>query len=148
MKLTTRSRYGTRMVLDIAQNGGNGPVRIADIAKRQDISVKYLEKLIRELRDAGYIISRRGPKGGHVLNRKPADISVGEIVQVLEGEPRLVDCVDGKTCERSSECLTRCIWQDASEAMFAKLNSITFEDLVRDRYLCPTNGRGILKKSP
>ncbi len=141
MKLTTRSRYGTRLVLDIAQNGEHGPVRMADIARRQNISVKYLEKLVRELRDAGYIISRRGPKGGHILKRKPADISVGEIVQVLEGEPSLVDCVDGKACERSSECLTRCIWQDASEAMFAKLNSITFEDLVCSRYPCQANAQ-------
>lgn len=146
MKLTTRSRYGTRMVLDIAQHGNGGPVRIGDIAERQNISVKYLEKLIRELRDAGYIKSRRGPKGGHTLTRSPEDISVGEVVQVLEGQPSLVECAGDEPCERSSECLTRCIWQDASEAMYAKLNSITFADLVHDRYLCPTDGRGILKK--
>lgn len=147
MKLTTRSRYGTRMVLDIAQNGGSGPVRIGDIAKRQNISVKYLEKLIRELRDAGYIRSRRGPKGGHMLTRSAEEIAVGEVVQVLEGEPGLVDCVAGHPCERSGECLTRCLWQEASEAMYAKLNSITFADLVNDRYLCPADGRGLLKRA-
>lgn len=147
MKLTTRSRYGTRMVLDLAQNGTDGLVRIGDIAKRQEISVKYLEKLVRELRDAGYIRSRRGPKGGHMLTRSPEDISVGEIVQVLEGEPGLVGCVSGEPCDRASECLTRCLWQEASEAMYAKLNSITFADLVNDRYLCPEDGRGMLKRS-
>ena len=147
MRLTTRSRYGTRMVLDIALHGSEAPVRIGDIAKRQDISVKYLEKLIRELRDAGYIRSRRGPKGGHMLTRSPEEISVGEIVQVLEGEPGLVGCVSGEPCERSSECLTRCLWQDASEAMYAKLNSITFADLVHDRYLCPADRRGLLKRA-
>lgn len=136
------------MMLDIALHCGDGPVRIGDIAKRQNISVKYLEKLIRELRDAGYIRSRRGPKGGHVLTRSPEEIAVGEVVQVLEGTSSLVECAGDKPCERAYECLTRCLWQDASEAMYAKLNSITFADLVHDRYLCPADGRGVLRKMP
>lgn len=137
MKLTTRSRYGTRMVLDIAQHAGDGPVRIGDIAKRQKVSVKYLEKLIRELRDAGLINSRRGPKGGHMLGKPAEDISVGEVVRVLEGHRHLVFCVRGKDqCERSAECLTRQLWRIASEAMFEKLDSISFADLVHDQAKC------------
>jgi Rrf2 family protein len=141
MKLTTRSRYGTRMVLDIAQHDGEGPVRIGDIAKRQKVSVKYLEKLIRELRDAGLINSRRGPKGGHMLGKPAEDISVGEVVRVLEGHRHLVYCVRGKDkCERSEDCLTRQLWRIASEAMFDKLDSISFADLVNDQTKCLGNG--------
>jgi Rrf2 family protein len=139
MKLTTRSRYGTRMVLDIAQHADEGPVRIGDIAKRQKVSVKYLEKLIRELRDAGLVTSRRGPKGGHVLGRAAEDISVGEVVRVLEGNRHLVYCV-------SDHCLTRKLWHIASEAMFEKLDSISFADLVNDQANCLA-GRGIGQNS-
>jgi Rrf2 family protein len=147
MKLTTRSRYGTRMVLDIAQHADEGPVRIGDIAKRQKVSVKYLEKLIRELRDAGLVTSRRGPKGGHVLGRAAEDISVGEVVRVLEGNRHLVYCVRGKEkCERSDHCLTRKLWHIASEAMFEKLDSISFADLVNDQANCLA-GRGIGQNS-
>lgn len=147
MKLTTRSRYGTRMVLDIAQHADEGPVRIGDIAKRQKVSIKYLEKLIRELRDAGVVTSRRGPKGGHVLGRPARDISVGEVVRVLEGNRHLVYCVRGKDkCERSGDCLTRRLWFIASEAMFDKLDSISFEDLVNDQANCLA-GKGIEKVS-
>lgn len=138
MRLTTRSRYGTRMVLDIALHGKDQPVRIGDIADRQGVSVKYLEKLIRELKRAGYIKSKRGPRGGHMLTRPPEDISVGEIVSVLEGETLLVDCdKDATGCPRQAVCLTRSIWKEASEAMYKKLNSFTFGDLVRDTALCP-----------
>lgn len=148
MRLTTRGRYGTRMILDIAQHGQNGPVRIADIAERQAISVKYLEKIIRELREAGYVRSRRGPKGGHMLTRSAEDITVGEIVKVLEGNPRLVECLGEKTCDRATMCLTRRLWQDASDAMYDKLGAVTFADLLNDRHLCPDNGEGIVKPIP
>ena len=131
MKLTTRSRYGTRMLLDIAQNGQGSPVRISDIADRQDISVKYLEKLIRELRMAGFIHSRRGPKGGHMLSRPPEDIHMGDVVRVLEGAESLVRCgADDKTCDRADKCFTRALWTDATNAVFDRLNSYTLADLL------------------
>ena len=85
MKLSTRSRYGTRMMLDLAQRYDDGPVQIGDIAKRQDISVKYLEQLIIPLKKAKYVTSVRGPKGGHMLAKSPEKITVGEIVELLEG---------------------------------------------------------------
>ena len=84
MKLSTRSRYGTRMLLDMAQHYNQGPVQVGDIAKRQGISVKYLEQIIIPLKRAGYVKSARGPKGGHALARRPEEITVGEIVALLE----------------------------------------------------------------
>ena len=108
MKLSTRSRYGTRMMLDLAQHYGESPVQIGEIARRQDISVKYLEQLIIPLKKAKYIKSIRGPKGGHVLAKPPEEITVGEIVELLEGGINLSDCIENpETCARSNICLTR-----------------------------------------
>ena len=115
MKLTTRSRYGTRMILDMALHGQNGPVRIKDIAARQGVSVKYLEKLVRDLKEAGFVRSRRGPRGGHELAKHLS----------------LVECGDeAGPCPRQAECLTRGVWMEAARAMHEKLDSITLADLV------------------
>lgn len=137
MRLTTRSRYGTRMALDIALHGQDGPVRIGDISKRQGVSVKYLEKLVRELKKGGFIVSKRGPKGGHKLAKPAEEILLGEIVRLLEGEP-LVECIkNSKPCPRLPECNTRDIWLLASNAMYDKLNEYTLADLVREAEFCP-----------
>ncbi|GAB7023081.1 RrF2 family transcriptional regulator [Salidesulfovibrio brasiliensis] len=123
--------------MDIAQNGQNAPVRISDIAERQGVSVKYLEKLIRELKLAGFIRSKRGPRGGHMLAKEPGEITVGEIVRVLEGDVSLVECTgDESVCDRTDTCLTRSLWQQAAEAMYEKLNSITLADLMADVKEC------------
>ena len=131
MKLTTRSRYGTRMILDMAMHGQNGPVRIKDIAARQGVSVKYLEKLVRDLKEAGFVRSRRGPRGGHELDKPLDAISVGDIVRALEGDLSLVECGDeAGPCPRQADCLTRGVWMEAARAMHEKLDSITLADLV------------------
>lgn len=131
MQLSTRSRYGTRMMLDMAQHYNEGPIPIGDIARRQDISVKYLEQLIIPLKKANYIKSVRGPKGGHMLAKSPEEITVGEIVNLLEGGINLTDCIEKPDiCNRSSHCLTRGIWQEATKAMYDKLNSITLSEMI------------------
>jgi Rrf2 family transcriptional regulator, iron-sulfur cluster assembly transcription factor len=131
MKLSTRSRYGTRLMLDMAQHFNEGPIQLGDIAKRQDVSVKYLEQIIIPLKKAHYIESVRGPKGGHILTKAPAEITVAEIVAVLEDGVNLVECVDQPSvCERAPACPTRLLWQEASEAMFDKLKAVTLADLV------------------
>ena len=131
MRLTTRSRYGTRMVMDIAKNEHKGPVRIQDTARRQEVSVKYLEVLIRELRMAGYIKSLRGPRGGHLLNVAPEGITLLNIVEVLEGDVHLVDCEKKPyLCGQYPVCVTRCIWRDLGQTIRNKLTSITIKDLL------------------
>lgn len=131
MKLSTRSRYGTRMLLDIALNGGEGPVRISDISKRQGVSVKYLEKLIRPLKKADYIKSKRGPKGGHMLAKPPQEISVGEVVRLLEGELALTECAaNGSVCNGSADCIMRQVWVKVTGAMYKQLDALRFSDLV------------------
>ena len=132
MKLSTRSRYGTRMLLDLAIHGDQGPVQVATVAKRQAISVKYLEKLARTLKEGGLIRSLRGAKGGHVLARPASEITMGEIVRVLEGGLELVSCATGSTaCPRLSECPTSRLWREASKTLLEKLDSITLAALIQ-----------------
>ena len=132
MKLSTRSRYGTRLVLDMAKRYDQGPIRLSDIARRQNISIKYLEHLIRPLKKAAYVQSVRGPKGGHFLVTPPDKISIGDIVSVLEGGIELTACTaDPQTCERSDDCATRIVWHEATRAMVQRLSQITVSDLMK-----------------
>ncbi|MBM4284380.1 MAG: Rrf2 family transcriptional regulator [Deltaproteobacteria bacterium] len=131
MRLSTRSRYGARLMLDMAQHYNQGPIQLGDIAKRQDVSVKYLEQIIIPLKKAKYVDSVRGPRGGHSLARPPAEISLGEIVALLEEGTSLVECVDDAgVCRRAEMCPTRVVWKEVSEAIFERLRSITLADLV------------------
>lgn len=140
MRLTTRSRYGTRMAVDIAQHCDDGLVRIQDIAERQGVSVKYLEKLIRKLKEAGFIKSKRGPRGGHALARPASEIPMGEMVRVLEGDDSLVECRSGNNeCSRLDICLTRRLWSEAAEAMYDRLNSFTLADMLADAEECASS---------
>jgi Rrf2 family transcriptional regulator, iron-sulfur cluster assembly transcription factor len=131
MKLSAKSRYGTRLMLDMAQHYEDGPIHLASVAKRQGISVKFLEQIIIPLKKAQYIRSVRGPKGGHTLAKPPTEITVGEIVAILEDGASLAACSDNPMiCERSDACATRYVWQEAARAMFEKLQSITLADLL------------------
>ena len=105
MKLSTRSRYGTRLLLDMAQHYNQGPIQIGDIARRQEISVKYLEQIIIPLKRAHFIETVRGPKGGHVLARPPAEFTLAEIVALLEESVSLVECTErAEICRRADTC--------------------------------------------
>ena len=132
MRLSTRSRYGTRMMVDLAQHYDQGPVNIRDIAKRQNISAKYLQQLIIPLKKAGYIASVRGPKGGHLLSRPPETITAGDIVRVLEHDISFVQCIENpQVCDRVEICPTRNLWKMAIQALFDKLNEVTLAELVQ-----------------
>lgn len=131
MKLSTRSRYGTRMLLDMAQHYNQGPIQLGDIAKRQEISLKYLEQIIIPLKKAHFIVTVRGPKGGHILARPPAEITLAEIVSLLEESVSLVECTENaEICQRAETCPTRLIWKEVAQAMIGLLKSITLADLV------------------
>ena len=119
-------------MIDMAQRYNEGPVQIGDIARRVDVSVKYLEQLIIPLKKAGYITSVRGPKGGHMLSKPPDAISIGEVVKVLEGGISLSDCVENpKVCDKSEACLTRSLWEEATKAMHDRLDATTLAEMVR-----------------
>jgi Rrf2 family protein len=119
------------MLLDMAQHFDQGPVQLGDIARRQGISLKYLEQIIIPLKKAKYVKSVRGPKGGHMLAKPPDQITVAEIVALLEEGAILVECAErAEICARSQTCPTRLIWQEAAQAIIDKLKTVTLADLV------------------
>ena len=131
MKLSTKSRYGTRMILDLAQHYGQGAIQLGEIANRQKISLKYLEQIVRPLKKAGFVKSYRGAKGGHILNKPPDEVTVGEVVALLEGGKTIVNCdTNPEDCDRVDSCVTRYIWMEAATAMYERLAAITFADLL------------------
>jgi len=131
MKLSTRSRYGARILVDLARHNGQGPVQIGEISKRQDISVKYLEQLIRPLKQASMVTSVRGPKGGHMLAKNPADITLGQIVRLFEGQAELVECISNpEQCNMADDCQVRLAWKEATRVLYEKLDSTTIADLI------------------
>jgi Rrf2 family protein len=131
MKLSTRGRYGVRLMLDLALHDGQGPVLLKDIARRQGISEKYLWNLINPLKTVGLGHSIRGAHGGYKLAKKPSEISLKDIMQVLEGTLCLVDCVETPSaCERSYSCITRDVWREASQNFMKTLESMTLEKMI------------------
>ncbi len=135
MKLSTRSRYGARILVDLARHKDQGPVQMSEISKRQDISVKYLEQLIRPLKQANLVTSVRGPKGGHLLAKNPEDISLGQVVRLFEGQADLVECVSfPEKCPMSDDCQLRLAWRDATEVLYEKLDATTISVLMKGDY--------------
>jgi Rrf2 family protein len=134
MKLSTKCRYGTRAMLDIALNCNEGPVHLKDLAERQKLSVKYLEQIVPGLKIAGLIHSHRGASGGYTLAKATNKIKLLDIIEALEGCLITVDCTaDPELCARSSECAVHDVWSEAQEAMCAVLDSITLADLAEQQ---------------
>ena len=131
MKLSTKGRYATRAILDLAINQEEGPILLKDIAQRQQISLSYLEHLVTPLIAGGLIRSTRGAKGGVSLAKPPEEIKLSEIIQLLEGSLAPVECVNNpKLCPRSELCVARDIWTELKNAMTGVLESTTLQDLV------------------
>ncbi|WP_406676515.1 RrF2 family transcriptional regulator [Moorella sp. ACPs] len=133
MKLSTRGEYGLRAMFDLAQHYGEGPIPIKSVAERQDISEHYLEQLIAVLRKAGLVKSVRGAQGGYILSRDPEEITVGDIIRVLEGPIAPVECLnasEGEGCERAETCVTRGIWEKVRDSISSVLDSFTLADMV------------------
>ncbi len=138
MRLTTKTRYGLRLILDLAINADDGPVPLRAMAVRQKISLKYLEKLVRTLKAAGIIKSHRGAHGGYELARELNAISIGDVVRVFEKQSAITECAENTDytctfCKETGECLARQVWREASRNMFAYLDGITLDILMSRR---------------
>ena len=133
MKISTRGRYALRLMIDIGMNDKDNPVRIKDIAQRQEISEKYLEQIVSVLNKAGYVRSSRGPQGGYRLARAPKDYTVGDILTLIEGSLAPVACLDTPVneCPREAVCPTLILWKKIDEAVHGVVDSITLEDLLK-----------------
>ncbi len=131
MKISTKGRYALRLMLDLAAEGEGRPVVLRDVAKRQDISEKYLEQLVSPLIRAGLLKSVRGAAGGYLLTKDPAEYTVGEILRAQEGPLSVVECVDAG-CPRQGRCATLPLWRRLSQAVDAVVDATTLQDLLDD----------------
>jgi len=131
VKLSSRSRYGLRAVLDLALHYRKGPLQIRAIAAREEISNKYLEQLMTILKTSGLVRSLRGPKGGYILSKPPDQIKLKEVITALEGPLFPVECLQHpQFCPHCAECITRQVWADVQEAMLGVLEATNMQDLV------------------
>ncbi|MBI4286137.1 MAG: Rrf2 family transcriptional regulator [Chloroflexi bacterium] len=131
MKLSSRGRYGTRALFDLALHRDKEPVMLKDIARREQIPLTYLEHLITPLITGGIIRSTRGPKGGISLARPPEEIRLSEVIRLLEGSLAPVECVtDPSLCERYETCVVKDVWDEMNKAVSGVLESTTLQDLV------------------
>jgi len=131
MKISTRGRYGVRALLDLAMRWGQGPVQLKNIARNQEVSLQYLEHLMRPLIAAGLVRSMRGAHGGVWLAKPPEETKVSEVIEALVGSIAPVECVDDPAvCNRSDRCATRDVWCELKRVMDEVLESMTLHDLV------------------
>lgn len=135
MKLSTKGQYGVKAMFDLALHYGSEPISLKGIAERQNISEYYLEQLMGALRRDNLVKSVRGAQGGYVLSRDPSEITVGEILNILEGPLEISECLsedEGAECSKVHYCATRLIWIKIRKAVNDVVNSITLADMVND----------------
>ncbi|MEW6032188.1 MAG: Rrf2 family transcriptional regulator [Bacillota bacterium] len=147
MKLSTKGRYGLLACYDLACHAEDAPVPLKAVAERQGISESYLEQLMGSLRRAGLVRSSRGSQGGYALARRPEDVTVGDVIRVLEGPIAPVECVseDGAAfqhCAKTDGCVTRYIWEKLRDSMTRVLDSISLADLVLEARSREERGSG------
>lgn len=131
MKISTKGRYALRLMVDLAVTGDGAPVSLRDVARRQQISDKYLEQIVTPLSRAGLVRSVRGAGGGYLLTRAPEEYTVGDILRPLEGDLAPVECAtDAEYCERCDQCVTVELWQEIHRAVSGVVDHTTLADLV------------------
>ncbi len=132
MKISTKGRYALRLMLDLAIHNTGEPVRIKDIAARQEISDKYLEQIISSLNKAGYVKSIRGPQGGYRLTKAPEQYTVGMILRLTEGSLAPVACLDDEvnSCTRQDTCATLKLWRMVNDSVSSVVDKVTLANLV------------------
>lgn len=135
MRVSTKGRYGLRTLVDIAVHQNKGVVTLNDIAKRQEISVKYLWQVINPLKTAGLLSVTRGAKGGYALARRPEDINMLEVVSTLEGPLSIVECIMNEdACDRIDTCVARSVWMEVNQTVEQALKEVTLAEVLR-RYM-------------
>ena len=129
MKISTKGRYALRLMMDLAENNTGSPISLKDVAKRQDISDKYLEQIISILNKAGYVRSVRGAQGGYMLKMEPQNYTVGMILRQTEGSLACIED-DEIVCDRQQQCVTSIVYKKINDAISGVVDNITLQDLV------------------
>lgn len=133
LKLSTKGQYGVRAMFEIAKGYPDTPTTIKAISERQEVSVAYLEQILNTLRHAGLITSIKGPGGGYLLSRNPAQVSIGEVLMALEGPVAITSCLDPQEgCHRVDHCVTHLLWRSLGEKIEGFLGTISLDDLLKE----------------
>jgi len=130
MRLTTKGRYAVTAMLDLAIHFEDGPITLADISRRQGISLSYLEQLFSRLRKQGLVVSARGPGGGYRLSREASEIAVADVITAIDEKVDATRCGGLANCQDDQPCLTHELWSDLSQRIYDFLSGITLADLV------------------
>ena len=132
MKISTKGRYALRLMVDLAEHKDNGFIALKDVAKRQNISKKYLEQIVPVLNGAGLLTTNRGNRGGYKLAKEPKEYTVGDILRITEGSIAPVSCLESEvnSCERKNFCQTLYVWEGLYKVVNEYLDSITVQDIV------------------
>lgn len=134
MMISTKGRYALRVMIDLAQNSGEGFVSLKDVAGRQEISMKYLEMIVSILNRGKMVKSQRGKAGGYRLMREPSEYTVGSIIKLAEGSLAPVSCVEeGGSCDRMGKCVTFPLWKKLDDIIDDYLENITLQDLLEGK---------------
>lgn len=133
MRLTTKGRYAVTAMLDLALHACDGPVALADVSRRQGISLSYLEQLFSKLKHGNLVSSVRGPGGGYVLNAEEIDISIAAIIDAVDESIDTTKCKEKGDCQAGEKCLTHHLWADLSRQIHDFLSDITLHDLMSKR---------------
>lgn len=143
MKLTTRGRYAVTAMLDLALNGGQGPISLAAISQRQNISLSYLEQLFAKLRKNDLVASVRGPGGGYRLSRAREQINVADIISAVNESTDSTSCQGKGDCQNGKPCLTHQLWDDLSQQIHTFLSGISLGTLTERREVKAVSERQI-----
>lgn len=135
MRFSAKSEYGVRALLDVAMNGGNKPIQVKEIAKRQGIPERFLEQVMSSLKKAGLVESVRGAQGGYMLGRPDKDITLADIIQAVEGPIALMECTseDESRCEQVDLCVIRDAWRDVQSSIVEALDSVSLAQMAAKR---------------
>ena len=150
MKLSTKGRYAVMAMVDLARQGANGPVALADIAERQDICLSYLEQLFGKLRKGAQVRSVRGPGGGYMLMRHPSEMRISDIIVAVDEPIKATRCTPGSPegCRTDkSRCLTHDLWEELGNHIFSFLSSVSLDDVIEDRLLGIGNNLNINRQT-
>lgn len=154
MKISTRSRYAVRLMLDLALNSGRGPIPLKEVAQRQQIGGSYLESIVKQLTRAGLIRSVRGAGGGYWLSGRPEEYTVGEILRQMEGNLAPIHCDSvencGQVCQQADRCVTMEVWEQVHKAVSDVVDHITLADLMiryRERAGQESGGKNTAEES-
>ena len=134
--LSQKCQYALRAVFELAKRLGEGPIKIQEVAKAQAIPSRFLEIILNQLKQAGIVASRRGKSGGYLLDKAPEEVSVGDVIRLVQGPICVVDCRSGAQdgqCPLDGDCVFWPLWEEARKALLQVYDCTTFADLIRNQ---------------